>query len=339
LEYYNGVLFLTTNRIGKIDQAISSRIHIILHYKRLGQREIESVFRINMDRLRQTEEQQSGMTGQPPLVIVESDILQFAQDHCDKHPRGKGAWNGRQIRNAFIIAASLARDEAESQTCPGFQPQLRYSHFKQVEKLVTDYEQFRSHVLGGDDSRKARLNEERDDDYDQNEEEHTLSNQMEQVRLGYGMSQPQQPSGNMMNRPTSVGINNNNNNNNNNAMAQYSQPNRTMATWMNVAGNTSYSNSAQLSIEAPYSQPVQHQGFMGQAPPMSLQNNVLMGPQMQQTQTYNGMGHHQPVNPNPLMGNIRTTPQNAGQSLGAHHTNQRNASRGYISMKAPEDSQ
>ncbi|KAK2841626.1 hypothetical protein FQN49_006069 [Arthroderma sp. PD_2] len=178
LEYYNGILFLTTNRIGKIDQAISSRIHLMLHYKRLGKAEIEGIFRINIDRLRQTEKQQNEAGAERVLVPVESDILRFAADHWNDHPKGIGAWNGRQIRNAFLIAAALARDEAEEEP-PEFQPQLRYCHFKQVEKVMAEYARFRAHVIGKNDSQQALLNEERDDDYeDQVTEE-------ERYRAGY----------------------------------------------------------------------------------------------------------------------------------------------------------
>ncbi|KAJ4259665.1 hypothetical protein NW762_007595 [Fusarium torreyae] len=166
LEYFNGVLFLTTNRIGKIDEAISSRLHLILHYKRLKYPEIEKVFRTNIDRLRQSEEQYALASGTKPLVVVESDVMQFVADHCAKHPEGKGAWNGRQIRNAFVIATGIARDEAEQQNSPDFQPQLRYSHFKRVERLFDEYIQFRQRVLGKDDAERALLNEERDDDFD-----------------------------------------------------------------------------------------------------------------------------------------------------------------------------
>ncbi|KAH6687815.1 hypothetical protein F5X68DRAFT_275535 [Plectosphaerella plurivora] len=165
LEYYKGILFLTTNRIGKIDQALSSRIHLVLHYSRLGRREIESVFRINIERLRQAERQQAEASGQQALVVVESDILRFAADHCDAHPKGKGAWNGRQIRNAFVVAAALARAESEEEPAE-VQPQLRYSHFKQVETVMGDFVQFRASVLGKNDSQLALLNEERDDDYE-----------------------------------------------------------------------------------------------------------------------------------------------------------------------------
>ncbi|KAI0145061.1 hypothetical protein GGR57DRAFT_481256 [Xylariaceae sp. FL1272] len=166
VEYYSGILFLTTNRIGKLDQAVSSRIHLILHYKRLGQDRTQKVFKSNIKRLQEIEEQEHDVTTDCPLFVVESDIMRFAEDHCRKHPNGKGAWNGRQIRNAFTMAASLARFEADAINDKKYQPQLRYSHFEEVEKIMTEFDLFRANILGGDDARKARLNEERDDDYE-----------------------------------------------------------------------------------------------------------------------------------------------------------------------------
>ncbi|KAK8113458.1 hypothetical protein PG984_013984 [Apiospora sp. TS-2023a] len=169
IEYFNGILFLTTNRIGKLDQALGSRIHLILHYKRLGLDQSREVFRLNVLRLREAEDQQCQVSGEKPVFIMEEAIMRFAADHYSKFPKGKGAWNGRQIRNAFLLATSLARGEAQRINDPNFQPQLRYEHFEQVEKMTREYDLFRAHLLGGDDARKARLNEERDDDFDLDE--------------------------------------------------------------------------------------------------------------------------------------------------------------------------
>ena len=36
LEYYQGIMFLTTNRVKQIDDAIASRIHLPLKYESLG---------------------------------------------------------------------------------------------------------------------------------------------------------------------------------------------------------------------------------------------------------------------------------------------------------------
>ncbi|KAK7963483.1 hypothetical protein PG996_008826 [Apiospora saccharicola] len=159
-------MFLTTNRIGKLDQAIGSRIHLILHYKRLGLAQSLEIFRLNIQRLRESEEQQCRVSGEKAVFVMESAIMKFATDHYNKFPKGKGAWNGRQIRNAFLLATSLARDEAQRVNDADFQPQLRYEHFEAVEKMTREYDLFRAQVLGGDDARKARLLEERDDDFD-----------------------------------------------------------------------------------------------------------------------------------------------------------------------------
>lgn len=145
------------------------------------------MFRINIDRLRQSEQQQAEASGERPLVVVEKDVTQFVTDHCAKHPGGKGAWNGRQIRNAFVIAAGMARDEAEQQESSDFQPQLRYSHFKLVEKLFEEFVHFRVRVLGKDDAQQALLNEERDDDFDgitEEEKKHAWSSETSHGQAG-----------------------------------------------------------------------------------------------------------------------------------------------------------
>jgi hypothetical protein len=36
LEYYEGILFLTTNRVGVFDETFKSRIHLPLYYPLLG---------------------------------------------------------------------------------------------------------------------------------------------------------------------------------------------------------------------------------------------------------------------------------------------------------------
>lgn len=51
LEYYKGVLFLTTNRIEAFDDAFTSRIHVALHYKRLGDEERQRIWMQHFERL------------------------------------------------------------------------------------------------------------------------------------------------------------------------------------------------------------------------------------------------------------------------------------------------
>ncbi|CAJ2512756.1 Uu.00g008750.m01.CDS01 [Anthostomella pinea] len=108
LEYYNGLLFLTTNRVGTIDEAFKSRIHMSLYYPPLDKTQTRDIFRLNIAKLREIETQRHEMTGEPPLAIRDAEILDFAGRHFEENARSTGCWNGRQIRNAFQIASSLA---------------------------------------------------------------------------------------------------------------------------------------------------------------------------------------------------------------------------------------
>lgn len=108
LEYYNGLLFLTTNRVGTIDEAFKSRIHLSLYYPPLDKKQTRDIFRLNIAKLRQIESERSRMTGEPALVIKDTEIIDFAAKHYEELARSTGCWNGRQIRSAFQIASSLA---------------------------------------------------------------------------------------------------------------------------------------------------------------------------------------------------------------------------------------
>jgi hypothetical protein len=164
LEYFNGILFLTTNRPGTLDEAVKSRVHMSLYYSPLGEAETEEIFKLNLHRLKEIEKQRSEASGEPALYTFEEEILTFAREHFRKHAYGTGRWNGRQIRNAFQIAASLAHYDGELN--PGAQRQLRSSHFQTVDDATTKYDQFRAAVLGGVDAEIAHEREERYDEFE-----------------------------------------------------------------------------------------------------------------------------------------------------------------------------
>ncbi|KAL1873039.1 hypothetical protein Daus18300_004181 [Diaporthe australafricana] len=109
LEYYNGILFLTTNRVGTIDEAFKSRIHVSLYYPPLNRLQTLDIFRVNLRRLHEIEEAKMECDlGHTALEIDDDRILSFAYAHFNSHlPTQR--WNGRQIRNAFQVAYSLAQ--------------------------------------------------------------------------------------------------------------------------------------------------------------------------------------------------------------------------------------
>jgi len=48
LEYYSGILFLTTNRVGTLDEAFKSRIHLSLYYPSLNRDQTLQIFEMNI---------------------------------------------------------------------------------------------------------------------------------------------------------------------------------------------------------------------------------------------------------------------------------------------------
>eukprot|EP00735_Rhodelphis_limneticus_P009623 TRINITY_DN2834_c0_g1::TRINITY_DN2834_c0_g1_i1::g.5250::m.5250 TRINITY_DN2834_c0_g1::TRINITY_DN2834_c0_g1_i1::g.5250 ORF type:complete len:712 (-),score=291.81,sp/Q5T9A4/ATD3B_HUMAN/30.69/1e-08,AAA/PF00004.24/1.1e-17,AAA_19/PF13245.1/2.4e-05,AAA_22/PF13401.1/57,AAA_22/PF13401.1/0.0075,AAA_22/PF13401.1/17,AAA_5/PF07728.9/0.00071,AAA_16/PF13191.1/3.3e+03,AAA_16/PF13191.1/0.00053,AAA_16/PF13191.1/8.9e+02,AAA_16/PF13191.1/4e+03,AAA_17/PF13207.1/2.8e+03,AAA_17/PF13207.1/0.0037,Vps36_ESCRT-II/PF11605. len=85
LEYHQGVLFLTTNRVSCFDEAFHSRISVALKYEALSREAREHVWINLLDA--------AGITGLDPKALSEFDI------------------NGRQIKTTIRLAQSLARSE------------------------------------------------------------------------------------------------------------------------------------------------------------------------------------------------------------------------------------
>lgn len=87
IEYFNGVLILTSNLADKLDEAFSSRIHVSLRYNELGTMERSKVWRNFLRDL-----------------PGEFDFAQLGE---------KFPLNGRQIRSAVRVAQALARDKRQ----------------------------------------------------------------------------------------------------------------------------------------------------------------------------------------------------------------------------------
>lgn len=95
LEYFHGVLIMTTNRIVSIDYAVQSRIHYAVRFKELSEEAISKIWHNFRD--------------------------QLSDDNCDKEERekidqwfkygriqlGTSKFTGRDIRNVFLCAQLL----------------------------------------------------------------------------------------------------------------------------------------------------------------------------------------------------------------------------------------
>ncbi|OJJ68852.1 hypothetical protein ASPBRDRAFT_32612 [Aspergillus brasiliensis CBS 101740] len=156
LDYYSGVLFLTTNRVGTVDEAFKSRIHISLYYPYLGLEQTKKIWEVNLNRLEVLEKEQKDT--RDPLSIDRQGILEFAAKHYNKSEHGKGRWNGRQIRNAFLIARALAHyEKAHGGQASKYQHDLNAEHFKTVVKAGIGFEKYLLATKGKTDEESAWL--------------------------------------------------------------------------------------------------------------------------------------------------------------------------------------
>jgi hypothetical protein len=154
LEYYSGILFLTTNRVGDFDEAFASRIHISLYYPELGKEETMDVFRLNLKLIA------NRFTSQHrKFVSDDMGIGSFIQNYYDRNPFDR--WNGRQIRNACQTAVALAEFEAQGKNHrvalnPNAEVHLNASHFETVARSYLAFSEHLKDIYGTHAARRAK---------------------------------------------------------------------------------------------------------------------------------------------------------------------------------------
>lgn len=157
MEYYAGVLFLTTNRVGVFDEAFTSRIHISLYYPPLDRKSTLQIFQKNWDRIN-TRYKEAGRV----IDIDTSDITEFAIDYFENNKEGR--WNGRQIRNAFQSALALAEldalgtDDVLNESDHNKPVTLGRKSFDTVAEAYKGFTNYLRQVYGADFARRAREN-------------------------------------------------------------------------------------------------------------------------------------------------------------------------------------
>lgn len=112
LEYFDGILFLTTNRPGDIDEAFQSRIHVSIGLKALDAAERRKVWTVFIKELDNSDEEKRA-------------LLQHVTEQYDNDKL-----NGRQIRNSVRTALALAQLKKES---------LTSDHLDRVVKIGREY--------------------------------------------------------------------------------------------------------------------------------------------------------------------------------------------------------
>ncbi|KAI0021357.1 hypothetical protein F4780DRAFT_286176 [Xylariomycetidae sp. FL0641] len=131
LEYYEGILILTSNRVGTFDEAFKSRIQVAIHYDHLTKKSRKQIWQNFFDMIEDSAEEDANM----PELERRLDEL-AAED-----------MNGRQIRNALLTARQLAKHRQE---------RLDWQHLSQVMKTSAAFNKYLKAVKGHTDEQWAR---------------------------------------------------------------------------------------------------------------------------------------------------------------------------------------
>lgn len=136
---------MTTNRTGALDEAFESRIHLKLYYPDLDFAQTMEIWAMNIERLQEVESERATKSHGTiqPLKIAKAAILEFAQEMFWSQTNNR--WNGRQIRNAFQVAASLARYEARKEEAV---PKMTVKHFRTIHSVTKDFDEFMYETRG-----------------------------------------------------------------------------------------------------------------------------------------------------------------------------------------------
>lgn len=142
MQYFQGVLFFSTDRAGSFDDAFKSVIHISLYYPALNQISSLKIWKLNMQRVARGVKRGGGS-----VVFKERDIIQFAKHGYES---GQLRWNGLQIRNAFDTAIALAESEYERDDPNGKPSVLRLTveHFREIARTYQQFDGYLNTVYG-----------------------------------------------------------------------------------------------------------------------------------------------------------------------------------------------
>lgn len=130
LEYYDGILILTTNRVGTFDDAFKSRIQLALRYPDLDEQQRREIWGNFFQMLRRTKER-----------------IDFEDLEMNVRKLSEVEINGRQIRNAITTARHLAKFRNE---------RLVYKHVQDAIAAVIKFNEYLSEVRGASDEVLAR---------------------------------------------------------------------------------------------------------------------------------------------------------------------------------------
>ncbi|CAI7655938.1 unnamed protein product [Penicillium glandicola] len=137
LDYFQGILFLTTNRVGSFDEAIMSRIHVQIGYDPLDEDSRKQIWDGYFKKLSKNHNNDGRE------IRCSYDAKEFVRKSKDLQAL---KWNGREIRNAFQTAVALACFQAKQEGNPI--PELTDDHLLQVVNMSHNFKSYVKAVRG-----------------------------------------------------------------------------------------------------------------------------------------------------------------------------------------------
>lgn len=144
LEYFQGILFLTTNRVETFDEAFQSRIHIALRYSDLDRKAKRIIWKTFLDMVAREElslaqddgedaekqDDASSTTSEATLTVEEKKLREIVTSE-ELETLARRELNGRQIKNVVRTAQALAGSMMEP---------LSLKHLTRVLEVTEQFE-------------------------------------------------------------------------------------------------------------------------------------------------------------------------------------------------------
>ncbi|KAI1504847.1 hypothetical protein F5X99DRAFT_370075 [Biscogniauxia marginata] len=156
MEYFPGLLFLTSNSIGLFDEAVMSRIHLAIRYDRPTDEQRRDIWRSLFDKLEEDQRlatlarerghaalNTAGRSAEeetkPDIIIPQTtrDVVLSKNQYAVNFQL-----NGRDIRNILLSAINLARYESSSSSRSGKRPAVIKVTAEQLERVLKNKEEF-----------------------------------------------------------------------------------------------------------------------------------------------------------------------------------------------------
>ncbi|KAL2823953.1 glycosyl hydrolase family 65, N-terminal domain-containing protein [Aspergillus pseudoustus] len=148
-ETHNGLLFLTTNRVGVFDEAFLSRISLKLHFTVFTRKQIMAVLKLSLARIEERLRSFGVRYDIKRMEIHDCVLNMFARDsaHGNIKPNGRGIVN--LCETALILAQREAKENPpDEEDVMGSSVDLRLqgTHFLYSIKLSSGFEEYLNEV-------------------------------------------------------------------------------------------------------------------------------------------------------------------------------------------------